>query len=161
MKTKPATAIAVEAKMIKPTYLFLLYLMGLTGLAQMPIFKRYYIADVPWLGWLAEYYVTHAIHYIGASLLLFLIAYSTVIYFTMMRQKFRLTWSAHVNILLLSAIVTTGIFRVLKNLPQVVFSPGLTMFIDIAHLGFMLALALFGIATMVTKQTWLEQLNVV
>jgi hypothetical protein len=74
-----------------------------------------------------------------------------------MRKHFDLTTAAYINIALLSAIVCTGIFRVLKNLPDVVFSPGFTMFIDIAHLGFMLALSLCGVITMVTKSPWLRR----
>ncbi len=157
MKSTPVGHIFAEQKVIKPIYLFLLFLMGLTGFAQMPIFKRYYIADVPGLGWLAQFYVTHALHYIGAILLLLLIAYSAVFYFGILRKRFGLTIAAYVNIALLGAIVCTGIFRVLKNFPDVVFSPGFIVFIDISHLGFMLALSLFGIITMVTKSKWLKQ----
>jgi len=157
MKSISVGRIFAEQKMIKPIYLFLLFLMGLTGFAQMPIFKRYYIADVPGLGWLAQFYVTHALHYIGAILLLFLLVYSAVFYLGMLRKRFGLTITAYVNIALLGAIVGTGIFRVLKNLPDVVFSPAFTMFIDISHLGFMLTLSLFGIITMATKSKWLQQ----
>ena len=157
MKSISVGRIFAEQKMIKPIYLFLLFLMGLTGFAQMPIFKRYYIADVPGLGWLAQFYVTHALHYIGAILLLFLLVYSAVFYLGMLRKRFGLTITAYVNIALLGAIVGTGIFRVLKNLPDVVFSPVFTMFIDISHLGFMLTLSLFGIITMATKSKWLQQ----
>jgi hypothetical protein len=157
MKSTSVGHIFAEQKVIKPIYLFLLFLMGLTGFAQMPIFKRYYIADVPGLGWLAKFYVTHALHYIGAIFLLFLIVYSTVVYLGLMRRRFALTTTAYVNITLLGAIVVTGILRVLKNLPGVLFSPEFTMFIDISHLGFMFALSLFGIFTMTTKRKWLTQ----
>ena len=146
-----------EHQYIKTVYLFLLYFLGLTGFAQMPIFKRYYIADMPGLGWLAQFYVTHALHYIGAILLLFLITYSAIVYFGLMRRRSALTATAYVNIILLGAIVVTGIFRVLKNLPWVLFSPEFTMFIDISHLGFMMVLFVFGIFTITTKRKWLQQ----
>ena len=37
-------------------YFFLatVFFLTLTGFGQMPIFKRYYIADIPGLGWLAD-----------------------------------------------------------------------------------------------------------
>ena len=146
-----------EEKFIKPIYLFLLVLMGLTGFAQMPIFKRYYIADIPGLGWLAQFYVTHAMHYIGAILLLFLIFYVIGIYFGRIRRQFHLTVSAYVRIALLAAIVTTGIFRVLKNLPEVVFSPGFTMLIDISHLGFMMLLMICGLVFIIFRRGWLTE----
>ncbi len=43
---------------IRRAFTLTLFFSALTGFAQMPIFKRYYVADLPGLGWLAEYYVT-------------------------------------------------------------------------------------------------------
>ena len=34
-------------------YLMTVFFLTLTGFGNMPIFKRYYIADIPGLGWLA------------------------------------------------------------------------------------------------------------
>jgi hypothetical protein len=144
-----------EQKFIKPVYLFLLFMMGLTGFGQMPIFKRYYISDIPGLGWTAEFYITHYLHYLGAIILFFLFAYVIVVYFGLMRRSYALSSAAYVRIFLLAAIVVTGIFRVLKNLPDVVFSPGFTMFIDISHLSFMFPLMLIGIVSIITKKGWL------
>ena len=157
MNTNTANTLFMEQRLVKPIYMVLLFIMGLTGFGQMPIFKRYYIADIPGLGWLAQYYVTHKIHYLGAILLLALIAYTVTVYLVMMRKKFDLTRSAYVKIALLAAIVVTGIFRTLKNLPDIVFSPGFTMFVDISPLGFMLALMFFGIFTFATKEAWLKR----
>ncbi len=147
----------VEQKYMKPVYLILLFIMGLTGFGQMPIFKRYYVADIPGLGWLADFYATHYIHYIGAIGLFALFVYAAVVYWGLMRQQFQLTWAAYVRITLLALITITGIFRVLKNLPDVVFSPLFTMVIDISHLAFMMFLMLFGIIFMVLKKGWLAE----
>ena len=144
-----------ELSYFKPVYLFLLFAMGLTGFSQMPIFKRFYIADVPGLGWLADYYATHSLHYIGAIILAGFFTYAAVVYFGLMRKRFQLTWAAYIRIALLALIVVTGIFRVLKNLPDVVFSPAFTMAIDIFHLIFMMLLMIFGIVFIVFKNKWL------
>ena len=146
-----------ELTYFKPVYFFLLFVMGLTGFAQMPIFKRYYIADIPGLAWLADFYVTHYIHYIGAIILLVFFVYASVVYFGLMRKQFDLTWSAYVRIAMLILIVITGIFRVLKNLPDVVFSPAFTMVIDISHLFFMMLLMFFGILFWVVKKRWIAE----
>ncbi len=129
--------------------------MGLTGFGQMPIFKRYYIADIPGLGWLADFYATHYIHYIGAVVLFGFFVYAAVVYFGLMRKEFQLTGAAYIRIAILALITITGIFRVLKNLPDVVFSPLFTMVIDISHLAFMMFLMIFGILFMVLKKGWL------
>ena len=47
--------------------------LGLTGMGQMPIFSRYYIADIPGLGWLGDYRVTAAAHLALATALLFVL----------------------------------------------------------------------------------------
>ena len=145
-----------EQVWIKPVYILIFLLMGLTGFGQMPIFKRYYIADIPGLAWLDQYYVTHTIHYLGAIALLALMAYGLVIYGAMLRKQYRLTVLAWIRVVLLAGIVGTGIFRVLKNLPDVVFSPGFTMFIDIAHLGFMMFYLVMALVSIITKQKWLK-----
>ncbi|MBW2177885.1 MAG: FeS-binding protein [Deltaproteobacteria bacterium] len=146
-----------ELTYFKPLYLLLLFVMGLTGFGQMPIFKRYYIADIPGLAWLADFYATHYIHYIGAVILFGFFVYAAVVYFGLMRKQFRLTRAAYVRIALLAAIAITGIFRVLKNLPDVVFSPLFTMVIDISHLAFMMFLMVFGIIFMISKKGWLDK----
>jgi len=153
--TRPLSA--PEGIIVKALYAFLFFLMGLTGFAQMPIFKRYYIADIPGLGWLDMYYVTHFIHYLGAIALLALIGYCIVVYGALLRRRYRLTVSAYVRIAVLAAIVGTGIFRVLKNLPQVVFSPNFTMFIDIAHLGFMMIYIVAAATALITRARWLKE----
>jgi len=144
-----------ELKFFKPLYVILLFVMGLTGFGQMPIFKRYYIADIPGLGWLADFYATHYIHYIGAVVLFGFFVYAAVVYFGLMRKEFQLTGAAYIRIAILALIAATGIFRVLKNLPDVVFSPLFTMVIDISHLAFMMFLMIFGILFMVLKKEWL------
>ncbi|MCP4348359.1 MAG: FeS-binding protein [Desulfobacterales bacterium] len=144
-----------EHKYIRRIYIFILFMMSLTGFGQMPIFKRYYIADIPGLGWLAEFYVTHYIHYIGAVLLFAIFAYCTAAYFLVVRHTFTLTRSAYVRIILLSAITVTGIFRVLKNLPNIVFSPNFTMFTDISHLVFMMIFLMASGVFLFMKTGWL------
>jgi len=146
-----------EQKYLKPFYWVLLFVMGLTGFGQMPIFKRYYIADIPGLGWLADFYTTHYLHYIGAILLFGLFAYAVAVYWGLLRPRYQLTWAAHVRMGLLAAIAITGVFRVLKNLPDVLFSPGFTMAIDILHLVFMMVLMLFGVLFIVLKKGWLVE----
>lgn len=157
MTSATTTRAQAELKYLKPVYLILLFTMGLTGFGQMPIFKRYYIADIPGLGWLADFYATHYIHYLGAIVFFALSVYAAVVYWGLLRQQFQLTWAAYVRVGLLALIAVTGIFRVLKNLPDVVFSPLFTMVIDISHLMFMMGLMGFGILFIVLKKGWLTE----
>ena len=154
MKGDEAHEIPATKSPMRWIYLLTLFMMTLTGFGQMPIFKRYYIADIPGLGWLAQYYLTHFIHYLGAILLLGLFAFFIVDYLLLGRKEFRLTSSAYVRTVLMAGIVFTGIIRVLKNLPDVVFSPGFTLFIDISHLGLIMVYLLTALVFLIMKSSW-------
>jgi hypothetical protein len=125
-------------KALRWLYTVTFVVMAFTGFGQMPIFKRYYISDIPGMGWSADFYFTHYLHYLGAILLLGLFAYVSADFLLLGKRKKMLTGSAYARIFLMAGIVATGILRVFKNLPDVVFSPGFTLFIDIAHLGFVM-----------------------
>jgi hypothetical protein len=112
--------------------------LAVSGIAQMPIFKRYYIADIPGLGWTADYFFTHRLHYAAAAVLLFWLARRIVLSGTASIGAGRLA--------LLGALIATGVPRMLKNLPDVSFSPTATMLIEWTHLGAAMAL---GIAALV------------
>ena len=146
-------------KWLKWSYIGIFIVMAFTGFGQMPIFKRFYISDIPGMGWSADFYATHYVHYLGAILLFVLLAYCVTDYLIQGRSKVRLTASAYVRIVLLGGIVVTGIFRVLKNLPDVLFSPGFTMFIDIAHLGFMMAYLLAALVFLIFKWGWVKGID--
>ncbi|SHE40810.1 formate dehydrogenase, gamma subunit [Desulforamulus putei DSM 12395] len=54
------------------------FLLILSGFGQMPMYKRYHIADLPGMSWSADYSVTIVIHYIAAVALIFAVAYHIV-----------------------------------------------------------------------------------
>lgn len=117
--------------------------LAVTGMAQMPIFKRYYIADVPGLGWTADFYFTHSLHTLAAAALLLLAG--AWLGRRLRPGAGRLTPSGLVRALLLLAVVATGLLRVAKNLHGVWLDPTLVMWVDWTHLG---AAALFGLAAL-------------
>lgn len=138
-------------------YGIIMVVMAFTGFGQMPIFKRYYIASIPGLGWSADYYVTLAIHYLGASLLLAFVAYVVVDYLYAGKRSLHITPSGYVRMAILAALIITGVFRVLKNLPDVVFSPGFTMAIDLTHMGFMMAYGAAALLFWRMKSRWIAE----
>ena len=134
-------------------------LTAFTGFGQMPIFKRYYISDIPGMAWSADFYATHFLHYVGAMVLLGLFAYFIVDYGLTGRKEFRLTPSAWLRIVLMTGIVATGILRVFKNMPDVLFSPAFTVFIDISHLGFAMVYLFAALVLAVMKRGWLRKVS--
>lgn len=118
--------------------------LAISGVAQMPIFKRYYIADVPGLGWTADYYFTHKMHYVAAAVLLFWLARRLLSEGVSSLGAGRLT--------LLAVLVATGVPRVLKNMPDVSFSPTATMLIDWSHLAAAMALGITALVMLVKRR---------
>ncbi len=135
--------------------LFVLLVIGLffTGMGQLPIFKRYYIADVPGLGWTADFYLTHVLHYIFSGILLFLFFYLGG-KFLAQRRLNQISPFGWLKILLWAGIVVTGVMRVLKNFPQLTFSPELVMLIDLSHLGLVFLLGLVALAGKLMKLSY-------
>lgn len=116
--------------------------MALTGAAQMPIFKRYYISDIPGLGWLADFYLTNKIHYLFGAVLIFLALYLVTVFVLARKRDFQLTPSGLLRSGLYAAVMATGVCRVVKNLPFVTLDPLAVMLIDWTHLGFAILLGI-------------------
>lgn len=142
-----------------------LFFITLSGFAQMPIFKRYYIADIPGLGWLAQFYVTHAVHYALAALLMGFCAYVALDYYFSRKigntKKFKnpknpkVTASAWIKIAALCGLIITGIFMVVKNLSGIYFPHGVVIGLDLLHLLFCMVLLGATAYTRVRRRTWI------
>ncbi len=127
-----------------------------TGFAQMPIFKRYYLADIPGFVWTADYYLNHRLHYLLAFILLFYLFYKVVTFFSSFQLK-NLTFLGWLKVFLWGGIVFTGMLRVLKNFPQVVFDYKTVMYVDWIHLGLPFLLFIFFILGKVAGISYLRK----
>jgi len=157
MKTTKPSEGTVGNRALRRVFILTMILTAFTGFGQMPIFKRYYISDIPGMAWSADFYATHFLHYLGASVLLGLFAYFILDYFLTGRKRFQLTLSAYLRIILMAGIAVTGILRVFKNMPDVLFSPAFTAFIDMSHLGFAMAYLFTALVLAVMKRRWFRE----
>jgi hypothetical protein len=142
---------------LKRLFILTVAVTAFTGFGQLPIFKRYYISDIPGMAWSANFYFTHFLHYLGAAVLMGLLAYFMVDYGLSGRKRFKLRPAAYLRIILMAGIVATGILRVFKNMPDVLFSPGFTAFIDISHLGFAIAYLFAALIFALMKRGWFKK----
>lgn len=147
---------AAVQKSTNRIYGILLFFITLTGFAQMPIFKRYYIADIPGLGWLAKFYVTHAMHYIFASLLIALCCYGALDFVLSKKGVAKISVSGLVKGAILLGLMVSGGLMVIRNLPGVYFPHTLIYTMNIGHLGLCMVLVLVSFYTLVKKKTWLK-----
>ncbi|MGE4469803.1 MAG: 4Fe-4S ferredoxin [Desulfovibrio sp.] len=120
--------------------------LAVSGLAQMPLFKRYYLADIPGLAWLNDFYFTHMMHYVAAALLLALLGYVAARWLREWSHGLRLTASGRVRVALVLALVLTGAVRMYKNQPGVAMEPFTVMIVDWTHLGLALLLGVAAVA---------------
>ncbi|MGD2098156.1 MAG: hypothetical protein PVG35_11275 [Desulfobacterales bacterium] len=144
-------------KAVRYIYLLSVFFLTLTGFGQMPVFKRYYIADIPGLGWLGQFYVTHYIHYLAAILILALVAYMIIDYLILQKKHIRLTVSGYVRGAILVGILVSGIFLVIRNLTGSRFEPGFIIFLDLAHLGLVMAFLMAAGYCLARKRRWVTQ----
>jgi hypothetical protein len=144
-------------KAVRYIYLITIFFLTITGFGQMPIFKRYYIADIPGLGWLGQFYVTHYIHYLAAILILALVAYLIIDYLVLQKNHIRLTVSGYVRGAILVGILVSGVFLVIRNLAGSRFEPGFIIFLDLAHLGLVMTFLMAAGYCLVRKRRWVAQ----
>ncbi|MFC1863983.1 FeS-binding protein [Thermodesulfobacteriota bacterium] len=148
MKDKP------RYSLVKKFYLLLLLALVFSGFGQMPIFKRYYIADIPGLAWSSNFHTNFIVHYISSILLLGLFGYVIVDYFLLGRKRISLTKAAYLRIVLIGCLTITGILGVINNLGGVTFSQGFTMFVDLSHMGLTMIFLITALVLLILRKKW-------
>lgn len=146
----------ISSKFIKRLSILLITIMALTGAGQMPIFKRYYIADIPGLGWTGDYYITHVMHYSGAVLLIALAAYLSAEYYLKHRSNLSLSKTGWVRIIILSGLFLSGILKVISSQKGVYFGKTTLISLDLIHTVLMFILLIAFAVSGIMKSGWFE-----
>ncbi|MBU1713843.1 MAG: hypothetical protein KKD47_12200 [Proteobacteria bacterium] len=144
---------------VRYLYLVTVFFITLSGFGQMPIFKRYYIADIPGLGWLARFYVTHYMHYICAALLIGFSAYIITGYVMAGRKKSELTVTGYLRGALIAGLIATGILLVIRNFEGYMFSHNFIIFLDLSHLALVMLFLLTSLYCLIFKKKWSRDSN--
>ena len=155
MKLHSSDTLITQNKAVRYIYLMTVFFLILTGFGQMPIFKRYYIADIPGFGWLAQFYLTHYIHYLGAILILGLTTYMIIDYLILQKKRMRLTATGYVRGAILAGILVSGVLLVIRNLEGSRFGPGFIIFLDLTHLGLVITFLMVAVYCLIRKKQWL------
>jgi hypothetical protein len=128
--------------------------LALSGVGHMPIFKRYYIADIPGFGWLAEFHITLAVHYLTAALFLAMAAW--LVTTRLLEKGEPLTRTARVKIGLYIAIIASGGLLVIKNLKGVYMPANGITALDLLHLFGAFALGVTALAASIKGIGWVK-----
>ena len=145
---------SISDRVVRIIYMINLFFLALTGFGQMPIYKRYYMSDIPGFSWLANFMTTRYVHYLAAVLLLALVSYMVLDYLVLKRKNRKITATGYVRIALLAGIVFTGILFVIKIFPIYVFSPTVIILLNLFHLGFVMAFLLVSLYCALFKKRW-------
>jgi len=136
----------------KYIYTIILISITLSGFAQMPVFKRYYIADIPGLAWLAQFYVTHIIHYISAFALIGFTMFLLFNFFLNRHKRNKITGFAYFRISIIAGLIASGVLMVIKNLPKVFFNHNIIIVLDIVHLSLCMLLIFVTIYSLIKQK---------
>lgn len=122
-----------------------LFLLALSGFAQMPIMKRYYIADVPGLAWLADYSITSLLHYIAAAGFLFLCGLVAARHLADPARP-RLPGLGLVRLGLYLLVILSGLAHVVHNTASWPLPPALAQTAVLGHLAGVMGLGLLFVS---------------
>ncbi len=139
-------------KIQKTIYSITLVFITLSGIAQMPIFKRYYIADIPGLGWLAKYYITHLMHYIFAFILIALVVYTILDFIINTANYPKITRASYFKFIAIACLIISGSIMVYKNISGIYLSHSLIITLDILHIIFCFMLLFISFYTLFKRK---------
>lgn len=140
-------------------YLISMALLAFTGFGQMPIYKRYYISDIPGLAWSADFYTTHLIHYIFSALFLGIAAYVVFDHLLLKKKRFALTLSGFIRSAIIAGLVATGLLLVIYNFSGVAFPMWAAATLLVAHMTLAMAIIAAGFIALIGRKPWVRAIN--
>ncbi len=126
----------------------------LTGFGQMPVYKRYYISDIPGLDWLSQFYVTHMMHYIASCVLIAFVIYILISF--ILRGTGQITTSGYLKIFIIAGLIISGALMVVRNLSGVFLGHNLIIAFNLIHLALCMMLMAVSFYTLITKKSWIK-----
>lgn len=126
-----------------------------TGFGNMPLWKRYYVADLPGLAWSGDFLINVNVHIFAGSLLLAIGAYAIAA--SMMDRRSntgKLTRSGTLRAVLLAVAIATGILMVVKNLPGIRFSMAALVIFNFTHMAAAVLFTIAALVSLVFRQPW-------
>ncbi|MDK2957669.1 MAG: hypothetical protein PWQ57_3167 [Desulfovibrionales bacterium] len=139
---------AEERKTHRRVWRLLVAALALTGFAQMPIFKRYYVADVPGFGWLANFTLNHSLHLALGAAFLAIVAYLAV---QGIARRSAWTIAGLSRAAVVGALAASGLLRAVMDLPGTVYPQTAFIAMDLVHLGATMAWGALELALWAAK----------
>lgn len=135
-------------------YLASLIMLAFTGFGQMPLYKRYYIADIPGMAWSADFYITHLVHYIFSIILFGIASYAVFNHVLIDKKSTALTTSGYVRAVIIAGLLVSGLLLVTYNFAGVSLPMWAAATLLFTHMGFTMALIVTGLIVIIRKKPW-------
>ena len=139
-------------------YLYLVsgIMLAFSGFGQMPLYKRYYISDIPGMAWSADFYITHLVHYAFSILLLAIASYAVFNHLLIKRRTLALTTSGYVRTVIVAGLMVSGLLLVTYNFAGVSLPMWAAATLLFTHMGFAMALIVTGLVVLIGRKPWLK-----
>ena len=135
-------------------YLVSVIMLAFTGFGQMPLYKRYYVADIPGMAWSADFYITHLMHYIFSIILFGIASYAVFNHILINKKRAVLTTSGYVRAVIVAGLLVSGLLLVTYNFAGVSLPMWAAATLLFTHMGFAMALIVAGLIVIIRKKPW-------
>ncbi len=126
-----------------------------TGIGNMPMWGRYFVADIPGFGWAGDFFINLYVHYLSGALLLAIAAYSIVVYHQRNDKRVRLSTSGVVRAATLALVLVSGLLSAIRNLAFVDLPLTGLMALVFLHLGGAMVFIFFALVYWLKKKPWM------
>lgn len=128
-----------------------------TGFGNMPLYKRYYIADISGLGWSGDFFANLHVHYIAGSVLLAVAVYASLRFLLEKKVGLRLTRSGAVRSAVLFAALVSGLLMALRNLSGIDYPFYFHAGLNFLHMGVAVVFMLLGLGCAAARCRWVRE----
>lgn len=147
----------IERAWLKWLYGLIAIVAIFTGFGNMPLYGRYYVADVPYLQWTGDFIANVKVHTVAGASLLTLALYFLIVYLLMRSRGVQLTKTGFVQLLFLWLVLLSGVVMAIKNLPGVVFDLPVLMTMNFLHMGSAVLFVLVSLLGFIYRGQWFQR----
>jgi hypothetical protein len=147
------------SKFFRWIFIIAMWLVVFTGFGNMPLYGRYYVADLPGMAWSGDFIMNVQVHYICGAVLLGLSIYYLISYVFIRNQGMRLTSSGMFRAAILALALITGLFMALKNLPGTNYPLELLVFLNLFHMAMAMVFILTALVCLIGRFPWTRIAN--
>ncbi|MFW6237122.1 MAG: hypothetical protein ACOC3F_01930 [Desulfosudaceae bacterium] len=140
-------------------YLAAMTVILFTGFGNMPLYRRYYVTDLPGFAWTGNFLINVQVHYLAGAVLLGLAAYFMGAYAYLKKDGWRLTLTGRLRAMVVGLALLSGLAMALKNLAGVVYPFPLLVTMNFLHLTLAMIFLLLAAGCLIARAPWLRQEN--